>query len=185
MNTEVTMQELKERMKELQDLQKETDRRMQDTDRQMKETDKKLSKTIHLFESQWAKLVESLVEGSLVVMLKSKNIDVHRASIRVKGTYQDRQYEFDIIAHNDTEIVIVEVKSSLNVTAVKDFLDELSHVKEWLHEYKDYKIYGAVAYLRADEESPVFAEKQGLFVIRATGDSAAIVNHLSFIPKIW
>ena len=178
MNTEVTIQELRQCMKELQDLQKETTT-------QMKETDKKLNKTIHLFESQWSKLVESLVESSLIALLKSKNIDVHRTSTRVNGVFKDRQYEFDIIAHNDTEIVIVEVKSSLNVSAVKSFLEELSHMKEWLHEYKDYTVYGAVAYLRADEESQLFAEKQGLFVIRASGDSAAITNQEDFVPKTW
>ena len=185
MNTEVTMQELRDRMKELQDFQKETASQMRETDRRMEETDKKLNKTIHLFESQWAKLIESLVEGRLVEMLKLRGIKVHWTSTRVKGIYKDRQFEFDIIAHNDTEIVIVEVKSSLNVSAVKDFLDELTHVKEWLREFKESKVYGAVAYLRADEESPVFAEKQGLFVIRATGDSAVIINDDKFIPKVW
>jgi len=29
------------------------------------------------------------------------------------------------------------------------------------------------------------AEKKGLFVIRATGDSASIVNTDDFVPKIW
>lgn len=29
------------------------------------------------------------------------------------------------------------------------------------------------------------AEKNGLFVIRPTGDSASIVNGVSFVPKIW
>ena len=42
-------------------------------------------------------------------------------------------------------------------------------------EYGDKRAYGAVAYLKADEGSAVYAEK-GLFVIRATGSSASITN---------
>lgn len=129
MNTEPATKELQHLINELRELQKDADRRMKETDQQMKETDKKLNKTIHMFESQWSKLVESLAEGGLVGMLKTKDLDAHRSSIRVKGVYEDRQYEFDIIAHNDSEIVIVEVKSLLNVTAVRDFLEELSKRK--------------------------------------------------------
>ena len=32
---------------------------------------------------------------------------------------------------------------------------------------------------------PAMAENQGLFVIRATGDSAAIVNKADFVPRTF
>ncbi|MFZ1515993.1 MAG: hypothetical protein WAT21_11375 [Saprospiraceae bacterium] len=199
MEPQVTIQELQQLIKELvisqketeklfkeTDLQfKETDRRFKETDRQFKDTDRKINKTIHLFESQWGKFVESLVNGNLIHILRSKGIDVHDTTQRRKGEHNGRQFEFDIIAKNGSEIVIVEVKSTLNVQAVKDFLDELSQVRDWLEEYKDFKLYGAVAFLTADEESPLFSERQGLFVIKATGDSAILVNKDDFRPKEW
>ena len=199
MEPQVTIQELQQLIKELvisqketeklfkeTDLQfKETDRRFKETDRQFKDTDRKINKTIHLFESQWGKFVESLVNGNLIYILRSKGIDVHDTTQRRKGEHNGRQFEFDIIAKNGSEIVIVEVKSTLNVQAVKDFLDELSLVRGWLEEYKDFKLYGAVAFLTADEESPLFSERQGLFVIKATGDSAILVNKDDFRPKEW
>jgi hypothetical protein len=53
---------------------KETDKKFQETDRvlseKFKETDKKLNKLERLFTSQWGKLVESLVEGDIVTLLK-------------------------------------------------------------------------------------------------------------------
>ena len=199
MEPQVTIQELQQLIKELvisqketeklfkeTDLQfKETDRRFKETDRQFKDTDRKINKTIHLFESQWGKFVESLVNGNLIHILRSKGIDVHDTTQRRKGEHNGRQFEFDIIAKNGSEIVIVEVKSTLNVQVVKDFLDELSLVRGWLEEYKDFKLYGAVAFLTADEESPLFSERQGLFVIKATGDSAILVNKDDFRPKEW
>ena len=44
-------------------------------------------------------------------------------------------------------------------------------------------IYGAVAYLKAEQESEVYAQRQGLFVIRATGSSASIINDTAFAPR--
>jgi Holliday junction resolvase len=192
MDHQTSIQELRDLMKDLVQSQKEntilfreTDLKFKETDIQMKATDRKLNKTIYTFEDQWGRLIESLVEGGLVALMKSRGIDVHRTSTRVTGDYKGQQYEFDIIAHNGTEIVIVEVKSGLNVKKVKEFLEELSQVKIWLHEYKDYKVYGAVAFLKSNEESTKFAERQGLFVIKATGDSSRIINQEDFKARIW
>ena len=49
--------------------------------------------------------------------------------------------------------------------------------------YAEHTVYGAVAYLKADESSDTYAERQGLFVIRATGSSASITNREGFRPR--
>ena len=43
----------------------------------------------------------------------------------------------------------------------------------------------AVAYLRAEESANKYAERQGLFVIRATRDNANIINKKDFKPKTF
>ena len=43
-------------------------------------------------------------------------------------------------------------------------------------------IYGAIAYLESGEDVARHAERQGLFLIRATGSSASIVNAPDFRP---
>ena len=52
-------------------------------------------------------------------------------------------------------------------------------------EYASRRIYGAVAYLKAYQESDVRAERLGLFVIRATGSSASITNRDEFTPRTF
>ena len=52
-------------------------------------------------------------------------------------------------------------------------------------EYAERRIYGAVAYLKAYQESEVRAERLGLFVIRATGSSASITNRAGFTPRAF
>ena len=42
-----------------------------------------------------------------------------------------------------------------------------------------------MAFLQADAEADRMAENRKLFVIRATGDSAAIMNRKGFEPRSW
>lgn len=166
-------------------LSENDERRARETNQQSKETDKKLRKLENLFTSQWGKLIESLVKGDLVPLLRGKGIAVERTLERVSGRYGNQDYEFDIIAENGQEVVIVEVKTTLYPKHIKDFLRELNQVKTWIRHYGDKRVLGAVAYLRAESESEKMAEKRGLFVIRATGNSASIINGKYFQPKAF
>ena len=169
---------------------KETDRQLKesklDVDRQLKETDRRLKELDNLFNGQWGKLIEALVEGRLVKLLKQRQIDIKSCSSRaIKTSKEDKDYEFDIIAANGSEVVPVEVKTTMKVRDVDDFIKKLKIFKTFSPDYKNKKIYGAVAYLKAQQHSQVYAEKKGLFVIRAVGDSAFIINEKSFKPKAF
>jgi len=161
----------------------ETDKQFKETDKRFQETDKKLNKLEQLFTSQWGKLIESLVEGDLINLLKARGIEVYETSERVKGNRDGENFEFDIIAHNGNEIVIVEVKTTLRPDDVKEFSKTLKKAKIYLPKYSDNTIIGAMAYLTADGHADRMAEKKGFFVIRATGNSAAIVNQKDFEPR--
>jgi len=172
---------------------KETDKilteKFQETDRllteKFQETDKKLNKLEQLFTSQWGKLVESLVEGDVIKILNERGIEVTDTLRRRTGRRDGIDYEFDIIAINGTDIVIIEVKTTLRPGDVRDFLKKLKQAKNWMPEYSDKNIYGAMAFISEDAGTAAMAEKKGLFVIRATGDSASIINQENFQPKIW
>ncbi|MCY3751580.1 MAG: hypothetical protein OXG54_09315 [Gammaproteobacteria bacterium] len=148
-----------------------------------KEADIRLKKAEELFTSQWGKLVESLVEGKLVELLQARNIDVYHTSARVRGQSGAAQWEYDVVAHNGEEVVVVEVKSTMKVADVRAFLAGIESFKQREWRYQRDRVYGAMAYLRADESAAVYAERQGLFVIRATGDSASIINKDTFRPR--
>ncbi|MCY4644005.1 MAG: hypothetical protein OXB88_05250 [Bacteriovoracales bacterium] len=162
------IQELKESIKELRESQKETDR-------QLKETDNR-------FNSQWGKLIESLVEGDIVRHFSKRGLKVQGTSQRIKKFFEGQEHEFDILVHNGDELVVIEVKTTLKVEKVDHFIGKLKNFKKAFSEYADKKIYGAVAYIVADEESDKYSQRKGLFVIRATGNSSTIVNPKSFRP---
>ena len=187
-----TQKEIQEAQKEngqqikgLRQSQAETDRQLKETDRQLKETALQLRRTDRRFNSQWGKLVESLVEGDIVRQFNQKNILVEGTSTRNKKTFKNKQYEFDIIAHNGAEIVVVEVKTTLDTRKVDHFIKKLKEFKIVFPEYASKKLYGAVAYIVSDGGSDRYSERQGLFVIRATGNSSSIVNAENFRPRAF
>ena len=174
-----------QRSKELRKLMAITDEKFAKTDEQFAKTDEWIKKVQGSFDSKWGKLMESLVEGDIIKILKERGVNVRDTSMNRKGNYKGHNYEFDIIAHNGNEIVIIEVKTTLRVKHVKQHIDRLNQVKTWMPEYKNFKVYGAVAFLRSEEESDTFAKNENLFVIRATGDSAAVMNRDDFVPRIF
>ena len=138
-----------------------------------------------LFVGQWGKLVESLVEGKVVELLNARGIRVAETSTRLRGQYGEQQWEFDILAHNGAELVVIEVKTTLRFEDVDAFVDKLKNFKLWSPSHAGRVVYGAMAYLRADASSDVVVQKRGLYAIRATGDSARIVNRESFKPRVF
>ena len=149
------------------------------------EFDKKMNKMRGIWSNAWGDFVESLVSGCLVKMLQEwipsinqimKNIECHRNGL---------DCEIDIIAVNNESLVAVEVKSTLNVKDVNNFLEKLQRFAMFFPQFKNYNVYGAVAYLKVAQGADNFAMKQGLFVIRATSDSGEILNKKgAFKPQI-
>ena len=171
--------------KNTEDFQKKFEEGMITLQKETEETKKSLKKAQGLFITQWGKLMESLVEGDLIKILNERNIQVHDTSKNISGQREEEQFEYDIIASNGTEMVIVEVKTTLKVQHVKKFLQDIQKFTQRYPIYKNKTIYGAVAYLQSQEEATTYAAKQGLLVIRATGSSSSIINRKNFKPKAF
>ncbi|MCY4513353.1 MAG: hypothetical protein OXB86_06665 [Bdellovibrionales bacterium] len=179
-----------ERKKADERREKEREKAAKEREKANKELDKRFNKLYALFNSQWSKLVEALVEGKLVELLQARGVDVNETYTRLQRSYTDekgelQQREIDIIAANGKEVVAVEVKTTLKPDDVKHFMNTLKIFKRVFSRYKNETIYGAVAYLKSEAEAVIFAERQGLFVIRAAGDSASIINKPNFKPKVF
>ncbi|MCY3928494.1 MAG: hypothetical protein OXG81_09465 [Acidobacteria bacterium] len=158
-------------------------KRQEATDRQIAETGRQLKKTESYFTSQWGKLMESLVDGDLVPLLNGRGIAVEHTHQRREGRRNGEHFEFDIVAVNRWEVVVVEVKTTLRSEDVTRFLAKLSKFTDFAREYRGKRVLGAVAYLKSDGAVTTYAERKGLFVIRATGSSASILNAEDFEPR--
>ncbi len=179
-------------MKELRESQRQTDLQMKETDKKIAKLERTIDKIGSGFNERWGRFVESLVEGKLSKLLRERGIQVLHTSPNVTRDILNEkgevigQKEFDIIVVNGKEVVLVEVKTTLNHKNVQQFLDQhLKDFKKYFPDHKKRTLYGAVAYLKSEDKAKSFAEEQGLFVIKATGDSAHIINKANFKPKAF
>ena len=184
-----TPEEIWNILREAAEIRKETDQVLkrlgQETDRRTQETDLRLRKLDELFNGQWGKLMESLVAGDLVKLLNQRGIAVDHTMTNAKKNYGERRWEFDILAVNGQEVVVVEVKTTPKVDDVDYFVERLQDFPQLMPEFADRRTYGALVYLKTDGSVTVHAGRQGLYVIRATGSSASITNAEGFAPRAF
>ncbi len=199
-DTDERMKETDERMKDTDERMKETDERMKDagerlketerilkegakeTREQMKETDRRLRKLDYLFTGHWGKLMEALTAGGLKTALQERDIQVTGVCSNAERIYKDERREFDVIATNGEELVVVEVKTTLKLEQVQYFLESIRDFKNYFPEYRDKKVYGAMAYLKSNEGASQYAEKKGLFILNPVGNIIKVVNSVHFRP---
>ena len=79
----------------------------------------------------------------------------------------------------------MEVKATLDPSDVEKFKQDIEKFKTVWPDFKKKTTYGAIAYLlKANRQAEKLAEKEGFFVISATGD-VIIKNKDDFKPKVF
>jgi hypothetical protein len=152
---------------------------------ELKRTVERTSRAVDSLTSRWGRFVEELVEPSVLELFQAKGIDVKEIYPRARVKRQGIAMEIDILAVDETDLVLVECKSRLSKDDVDEFLEKLSRFKEAFPHYKNYQAYGAVAGIEINEGIDRYAYRQGLFVIKPAGNTVKIVNNDNFQPKIW
>ena len=174
---------------------RETDRKFQETDRKFqelmdaqKETDRKFQETARLVSNlggQWGLFVENQVAPACERVFGERGIPVQMVSQRVKKRRGGDTLEIDVLVVNAGHVVVVEVKASLSVADVREFLDDLGRFRDFFPEYADWQVHGAVAGIRIEDGADRYAYRQGLFVLAQTGDTVKILNDANFQPRTW
>ena len=151
----------------------------------LERTVERTSKAVEALTTRWGRFVEELVEPAVLRLFQEKGIDVKEVYPRARTKRQGAAMEIDILAIDDTELVLVECKSRLSKDDVDEFLEKLSRFKISFPHYKDYQAYGAVAGIEINEGIDRYAYQKGLFVIKPSGEGVAIANDQDFKPVTW
>jgi len=169
--TDQQLRELAVQLKLLRTSDEKTDQQLRELAAQLKSTDRD-------FNGKWGAFIEALVEGEVIALLQDRGIAVTRLLSNTKGFGDNGEVlcEFDIIAVNGEEVVVVEVKTHLTVKKINTFMAKLATFKKWFTEYRDRKVYGAIAFIRKEEHSDIYAQRKKLLVIRAVGKGGVILN---------
>ena len=166
----------------------EFNRRLQENNRSMAELKRTVAQTtraVNSLTTRWGRFVEELVEPAVVWLFQEKGIDVKEIYPRARVKRQGIAMEIDILAVDDSELVLVECKSRLSQDDVDEFLEKLTRFKIAFPHYQNYQAYGAVAGIEINEGVDRYAYKKGLFVIKPSGDTVTIINDANFQPMTW
>jgi len=183
----MSQQEVSTEVQEIWALFRETREQIREVAKRQEETDKAIRGLNELFTGQWGKLVEALVEPSVLRLFQERGIQVIDTAQRLKTTKNGEQMEIDILATNEDSVIVVEVKTTLKVEDVNAFISEkLSRFFEFFPKYKGMTLYGAVAGIRIEEVADRYAYRKGLFVLTLSGEGMVVIlNDEKFRPKEW
>ncbi len=165
----------------------ETREQMKETDKKFRETDKRIKALTDLYTTQWGKLMEALIAPSCLKLFQNRGIDISQTQSRVE-IFEQRQKvaEFDIVLANGTEIVMIEVKTTMKKEDVDEFIEKMQNVKKYFPKYAGCKFYGALAAIKYDEQTDKYGYKKGLFVLVNSGEGIIkIANKSTFQPAIF
>ena len=176
-----------EQIKELRESQAETHEQIRDLKSFLDEVGRRLDKVgkqlgdLGIVQGEVA---EDLFYRNLKSLFKKRDMlfrEVKR-NVRRKG-----KGEYDIVASNGKEVLVIEVKNKLTRRLVDEFIRrKLPRFKELFPEYKDKMLLGGVGALVVKEDVGRYAEKAGLFVLTQTDEGgAALVNKDRFRPKVF
>jgi hypothetical protein len=159
------------------------DERFAETSAEIAKTTKNLQKLEGLFGNQWGRLVEVLVQPGVLRLFQERGHDVRRLHQRSKAQLDGNTMEIDLILEDRTEIIVGEVKTTLTVEAVNDFLADLAEFTTYFPSYEGYHIYAVVAGLDIAHDVARYAYRRGLYVVSVSGtDMVQILNDAKFRP---
>ena len=183
-----SQQELSQSQQELSQAQQELSQAQKETDKQIKETDKQInrvSKQIGELGNRLGEFVEWQVRPAVVRLFQERGIDVHEFHPGISVKRDNEGLEIDLLVVNDTDAILVEVKSKLTQRDVDEHLQRLAKFKRLMPRFRDVKALGAVAAMVVPNEVASYGCRQGLFVLVQSGENVIILNDAEFTPRVW
>ncbi|MFM6628837.1 MAG: DUF3782 domain-containing protein [Microcystis panniformis] len=183
-----SQQELSQSQQELSQSQQELSQAQKETDKQIKETDKQInrvSQQIGELGNRLGEFVEWQVRPAVVRLFQERGIDVHEFHPGISVKRDNEGLEIDLLVVNDTDAILVEVKSKLTQRDVDEHLQRLAQFKRLMPRFRDVKALGAVAAMIVPNEVASYACRQGLFVLVQSGENVIILNDAEFTPRVW
>jgi len=136
------------------------------------DTNKSIKEMKNVFTTQWGRLVEALCKPAAFKLFKKEGIKIDRIYEGVHKAKEDGQdvMEIDVALCDTSVAVIVEVKSRCDSHDIDHFLGQMKYCKEWYKEFADKELRVAVAAISYDAGTEAYAHRQGLYVLKLTGE---------------
>jgi hypothetical protein len=167
----------------IQEISREADRRQEETSRQVKE----LSKNIGGINNSFGRWAEETVSAQLWKKFDEFGYTFTRGGPQKYWEGDLTVCQVDMLLENGEYAMAVEIKSALTREDVDEHLERIGKVREQMDKRGDRrKLVGAVAGMVIAENSGVYAQKKGLYVVLPSGDSVTVAKlPKNFKPREW
>jgi len=91
--------------------------------------------------------------------------------------------EYDIILYNHFKILIIEVKYNFKKKNLQEYYKNLKNFKSLFPNYKEYKVYGAIAFMTSDEGMIEEAQEFGYYIMTQNNETFILLNEKDFEPN--
>ena len=86
---------------------------------------------------------------------------------------------------NDTDAILVEVKSTLTQREVDKYVQRVAEFKRLMPRFRDVKAWGAVEAMVVPNEVASYGCRQCLFVLVLSLENVIFLNDAQFYPRFW
>ncbi len=169
-----------------------------ETERILKEKSLESEKRWKESEKRWKEIQEELggigkSNGAIAEDFFYSALEKSMSVAKLNFDYIDRNFnrkrnqiqaEYDIILYNDYKVLIVEVKYNFKKKYLLEFYQSLKKFKSLFPEYKDYKLFGAIAAMTFEKEALDEAKDFGFFILTQNNQDVKILNDNDFEPNV-
>jgi len=178
---------LKQTFQEIAVQSKETDKKFQATDKQFQETKElvqNLSKELGGIGKSNGEIAEDFFYTALEHSMSVGKLNFDYIDRNMHRKRNNTEGEYDIVLYNQYKVLIVEVKYNFRMVYLRDFYKEKLKVFKTLYpEYKEFKVFGAIAGMTFEKGVKSEAEKFGFYILTQNNDKLKIANKKDFEPN--
>ncbi|MEO0179673.1 MAG: hypothetical protein ABIL61_08100 [candidate division WOR-3 bacterium] len=152
----------------------------------LEETTRNLSKSISDLNDIWSDYTEKIILDGFENAAKEYGLEIIRPVVKPSSikTKDGDNYEIDGLAVGRDFVIIIETKTTVRENSLKQLENNINRFLEFYPEYRNYKLYGAIAGIKISKDIKNLAEKKGFFVIEhKDGKDVRILNSKDFKPK--
>ncbi|MEO0197881.1 MAG: hypothetical protein ABIL78_08280 [candidate division WOR-3 bacterium] len=151
----------------------------------LEETTRNLSKSISDLNDIWSDYTEKIILDGFENAAKEYGLEIIQEPAKPpKRKIGDKDYEIDGLVVGRDFVIIIETKTTVRENSLKQLEKNINRFLEFYPEYRNYKLYGAIAGIKISEDIKNLAEKKGFFVIEhKDGKDVKILNSKDFKPK--
>ena len=162
--------------------QAEKDRQQAEKDRQQAEKERKdFNKRLAELSDSMGKLVEDMVAPNARRIASEifPSDPVVRLAQRVRQVHPKepgRMIEIDLLAAGETHLMVVEGKWRLNADKIREFLEKVSSIPEFMPEYARHVLVPVVASVTIEPSVITFLNRQKVYGVAMGDETMELVN---------